>query len=91
VSHIEDPPPPSPQPNSGCGAVALIVIGALILVPSGLCTAILGVGAVIELNSNASSFWSDLSEVGPLALIVVAVAAGGFLMIRAGLRMQKRK
>ena len=86
---IENPPPP--PPNSGCGAVALIVIGALILVPSGLCTAILGVGAVIDLNSNTSSFWSDLSDVGPWALMVVAVAVAGFLMIRAGLRMQKRK
>lgn len=86
-----DPGPYSPQPNGGCGAVALIVIGALILVPSGLCTAILGVGAVVELNSNASSFWADLSDVGPWALIVIAVAVAGFLMIRTGLRMQRRK
>jgi len=91
MSHIENPPPPPPPPNSGCGAVALIVIGALILVPSGLCTAILGVGAVIELNSNISSFWSDLSDVGPWALMVIAVAVAGVVMIRAGLKMQKRK
>jgi hypothetical protein len=94
MSHIENPPPPPlppPPANDGCGAVALIVIGALILVPSGLCTAILGVGAVIDLNSNTSSFWADLSDVGPWALMVIAVAVAGFLMIRAGLRMQKRK
>jgi hypothetical protein len=94
VSHIENPPPhlpPPPPPNAGCGAVALIVIGGLILVPSGLCTAILGVGAVIDLSSNTSSFWADLSDVGPWALMVVAVAVAGALMIRAGLRMQERK
>ncbi len=88
---IENPPPPPSPPNTGCGGVALMVIGAMILIPSGLCTAILGVGAVIDLNSNRSSFWSDLSDVGPWALMVIAVAVAGILMIRAGVRMQKRR
>ena len=83
-------PNPVPPNNAGCGAVALMVIGGMILVPSGLCTAILGIGAIFDLNRGPDQLWSDLQDIGPFALIVVAVAVAGALMIRAGIRMQRR-
>lgn len=83
-------PNPVPPNNVGCGSVALMVIGALILIPSGLCTAILGVGAIVDLNNGTQQFLSDLGDIWPLALLVVAVAVAGGMMIWAGVRMQRR-
>lgn len=69
-----------PQASSGSSgwAVALIVIGLLILVPSGLCTTVLGL---------SSSSWNDLGVVltvgGPFVLV------GGW-MVFSGIRRLRR-
>ena len=89
MSQVENPPPP-PPPNSGCGAVALMVIGAMILIPSGLCTAIMGIGAIVDLNAGIDRFESDLGDVWPFALLIIGAAAAGAAMIWAGIRIQRR-
>ena len=86
------PQPDAPPPASGgCAAVALIVIGALILLPTGLCTAILGVGAVVEMFYSPQNLTADLSDMGGYAFMIVVAAVIGFFLIRAGLAMQRRK
>lgn len=71
--------------------MALIVIGALILVPSGLCTAIMGIGAITELVAEPKTFLADLSDVGPFALGVLAAVAVGAVLLRTGLSMRRRR
>jgi hypothetical protein len=79
-----------PRPNGGCIAVAMIVLGGLILVLSGLCTAALGIGAVVGALNDPNSFFQELPYMIPYALMVIVVAVGGFLLIRAGLAMQRK-
>lgn len=93
-----EPPPPSvlqpetpPRVNGGCAAVALIVIGAMILIPSGLCSAILGAGAIVELTSDPKAFMADLSDGWEIALVALAAAAIGFFLMRTGFSLNKRK
>ena len=89
---MSQPEPTSPKPGVMAVGMALIVIGILILVPSGLCTAIFGAGAIYDLTAaNPGSFMGDVSDVGPFALGVLVAAIAGFLMIRAGRAMRRRK
>jgi hypothetical protein len=42
-------PDPAPIRKHGvAGAIAMVVIGLLIFIPSGLCTGVIGVGALVE-------------------------------------------
>ncbi|HEX4861399.1 MAG TPA: hypothetical protein VFV07_09190 [Rhizomicrobium sp.] len=67
-----------PGPRRGvAGGIALLVLGLVILVPSGLCTGIMAIGAIV-------SMFQYPSAVGllPTALVVGGpfVAAGGVLV-----------
>ena len=55
-------PEQPPRRHWTAGAVALVVIGLLILVPSGLCTAVIGGISISEMFSADSSneSWSEL-------------------------------
>jgi hypothetical protein len=44
----EPAPDISPSGNQGCARLAVIAIGLLILVPSGLCVGIFGIGALVD-------------------------------------------
>jgi hypothetical protein len=66
--------PPKPQ-HSIAGALALLVLGLLILVPSGLCTGIMGGGAILTMVTypkNAS---------GSVGLLSMALIIGGPFVI----------
>jgi len=81
-------PPPPGRPHWGAGAVALLVIGLLILIPSGLCTGIFGVGALYDMiTSSSSEGFSILAEA--LLFGGIPIAIGG-LLVFAGFRMRKR-
>jgi len=62
----------------------------MILIPSGLCTAIMGIGAIVDLNAGIDRFESDLGDVWPFALLIIGAAAAGAAMIWAGIRIQRR-
>jgi hypothetical protein len=65
---VAEPAPPSlPRRLSG-GTIALIAIGLLILVPSGLCSAILGVGFLSDIigRGEAAQFSRSLIWLVPL-------------------------
>ena len=68
-----------------------MVIGAMILIPSGLCTAVMGIGAVVDLNAGIDRFESDLGDVWPFALLIIGAAAAGAAMIWAGIRIQRQR
>jgi predicted lipid-binding transport protein (Tim44 family) len=81
------PPPPAASPSGqrrqwGALSVTLIVIGLLILIPSGLCTGIFGIGALYDMfTSSSSEGMSILME----ALVIggIPLAIGGILVYAA--------
>lgn len=68
-------------------AIALVVIGLLILVPSGLCTGVFGIGALLDFG--AGQGYEVVMLVGAL-LIGGPFIVLGTLLIRTGLRERRR-
>jgi len=84
-----DPPemrPREPGPALGCVAGALITIGLLILVPSGLCTAILGLSAITGLIKGGWTLAGDWGVGGTLS--VIAAALVGYVLVRIGRKLR---
>lgn len=77
------PNPATPSPRGGFVAAAFVVIGLLILVPSGLCSAFFGVVTFFEYASEPDLFWNDLRSV----LEFLAFAAAGALLVYWGRKM----
>jgi hypothetical protein len=84
--------PQSDQGRSVAGSIALIVIGFLIFVPSGLCTGVMAIGPLVYSVLHPSQNNGDLSML-PVALTIGLpfVTLGG-VMIYAGVsRMRAKK
>ena len=79
------PPPPSGS-MAGC---ALFSIGLLLVIPSGLCTAVGGIGLVTQLVSDPQSLAGDAGVLLPLALLTLGSLAAGIALIRTALRVRK--
>lgn len=78
--------PPSEPTHSTAGIVALVVIGLLLLIPSALCTAVLGGGAIWETLSDPNNA-SDLLNTLPMVVIVAGpFLVGGGAMLITGIR-----
>ncbi len=86
------PEPETPSRRWTAGAVALVVLGLLILIPSGLCTATMGVTSIIGMFTQ-----NDGGAGGGFMLLVMTVVLGGpFVglgigLIFIGLRERKQK
>ncbi|MFL5237507.1 MAG: hypothetical protein ACJ8EL_07875 [Rhizomicrobium sp.] len=82
------PPPKLSARRWTAGAVAVLVIGLLILIPSGLCTGIFGVGALYGMIAGPSNQrFSLLLEV--LTIGTLPLAIGGGLVFLA-FKMRKK-
>jgi hypothetical protein len=87
MSDMRDTPQLPPGPKWGVISVALVVIGLLILVPSGLCTGLFGIGALAGLFSgNASDALSTLGMVAVTGGIPIVIGA---ILVFAGLKLRK--
>lgn len=75
-----------PRPHWTTLSVVLVIIGLLILVPSGLCTGLFGIGAMLEGGSPGESLGILL-----IALLygAVPIAIGGVL-VYAGLQARRK-
>jgi hypothetical protein len=83
-------PPPPPRRNVGAG-VAFLVIGLLILVPSGLCTGVLVGGTLIESFIHPSGS-SDLDSVFFMGLIFGGpFIIGGAVLVWQGVERLRRR
>jgi hypothetical protein len=87
---------PEPQRTEWTGgACALVVIGLLILVPSGLCTGSLGIMAIAEAlfpsKFGIVSGGGTLNDLFPVLIIGGPFIIGGIFLIRLGLRSRKSK
>jgi hypothetical protein len=85
---MRETPQLPPQPRWGVISVALMIIGLLILVPSGLCTGIMGLGALLSVFSgNLGSAMSTLSMVAVVGGIPVVI---GGVLVFAALKLRRR-
>lgn len=90
MSQTETPEPKYPPPTGGgAGAVALFIIGVLIVLPSGLCSAVLGVGAIYALFTEPQTLAKDFSDVFPFAAVSIFFLIIGILLVRAAFRAKK--
>ncbi len=70
------------------GAIALVVIGLLLLVPSGLCTGVFGVAMITE--APRSSVIDALNTLAIALVVGGPFIVGGAVLIYAGFRLSKR-
>jgi hypothetical protein len=67
-------PQPPPRRRWSAAAIALLVVGLLILIPSGLCTGVFAIPMLADWSSEATSY-----------LLVVLVYGGPFIAIGTAL------
>lgn len=88
VHQPQGPADPKPPARWTGAAIALVVIGLLILVPSGLCTSAFGIAGLMGMFESSSGDASLL----PMALIVGGpFVVLGALLVRTGLRERHRR
>lgn len=86
------PPPTAATPAGrkrqwGALSVTLMVIGLLILIPSGLCTGIFGIGALYDMfTSSSDEGLSILMEALPIGGIPLAI---GGILVYAGFQARR--
>jgi hypothetical protein len=81
---MEHPNPPAGPDHSAYGTAAILIIGLLILVPSGLCTGIVGGGALLSMllhpQSPSDQAYGPLLTVGALICGTPFIVIGGLLV-----------
>lgn len=75
----------------GCWAAALIIIGGLIALLSGLCAGGSIVGGVIDIANDDATLQQALGPMLPFLLTGLPFLAGGIALIVWGRRIQRRK
>lgn len=86
--------PPEQRP-SRYGTVALIVVGLVILIPSGLCTGIVALGPLFSAIINAQGFGQGI--VGMMSTLPIALLFGGpFIaagaaIVRTGMKRMRER
>ncbi len=79
--------PPENKPHWTLLTVALFVIGILIVVPSGLCTALGLIYTAVTFSARSADFWTDFY----LILVPGGVSiAAGLAILLAGLKYRPR-
>jgi hypothetical protein len=92
VSQSETPspaPPHYPPPSGSLAGCALFAIGLLFLIPSGLCTAIGGVGLVGQLMSDPAELSRDFYAYIGFVVLTLACLAIGIALVWAGIRVRR--
>ena len=82
---------PDKSENKGCWAVALIIVGGLITLVSGLCVGGGIVGTVLDLMEGAAPVQNILEVTLSYMLVSGPFLAGGIALIVWGVRVQRRK
>lgn len=84
-------PKPAARPAVGCWSVALILVGVLITLLSGLCAGGSIAGGVIDVFNGDATVSQALGPVLPFLLFSLPFIAGGIALIVWGVRLQRRK
>lgn len=73
-----------PGPGRVIVGGAIAALGALILVPSGLCTTFLGIGAIFQLLNDPAELLRTIAQSWQFYLGLAGAVVIGILLIRAG-------
>jgi hypothetical protein len=85
-------PDPSAKPKySAAGTAALVIIGLLFLVPSGLCTGILGGGAVIDAFVHPENIGDSASMILTVAIVGGPFVVFGAVLVWLGVKRTRRR
>jgi hypothetical protein len=87
MSQPEVSPPPPGGNVLGC---VLLAIGALIVLPSGLCTALGGVALIAALFEDPSQIAANFTDVFPVIVVTLVSLAIGIGLIWAGWRSRRQ-
>jgi hypothetical protein len=88
---MSQPEPGAQRRPSAAGTAALLIIGLLFLVPSGLCTGILGGGALLDAFVHPENSGDSVSMIVMVALVGGPfVALGGVVVWLSIRRMRSR-
>lgn len=80
-------PSPDPKPHYSAGGIAaLIVIGLLLLVPSGLCSAAIGIGAIYGMIAQPQNAGDALNFIPMIVIVAGPFIVGGAAMLITGIR-----
>jgi hypothetical protein len=85
VSEPQSPPQPKRALHWTGAAIALLTIGLLILIPSGLCTAVFGIGDI----TGGGSFDETIPSLLMILIVGGIPAAIGAALVYAGLKARK--
>jgi hypothetical protein len=88
-----DPNPQQPAPHAavGCWSVALILVGGLIALLSGLCAGGSIAGGSIDVFNGDATVSQALGPILPFLLFSLPFIAGGIALVVWGVRLQGRK
>jgi hypothetical protein len=85
-------PDPSAKPKySAAGTAALMIIGLLFLVPSGLCTGIFGGGAVIDAFAHPENIGDSVSMIAMASIIGGPFVAFGAVLVWFAVKRMRRR
>ena len=79
-----------PGPGRVIVGGAIVALGALILVPSGLCSTFLGIGAIFQLLSDPAELMRTIARSWPFFLALACAVVAGIVLIRAGLAIGRK-
>ena len=90
---MSTPDKPTSQPvtrgNITAGGCALIVLGLLILIPSGLCTASMGISSLVSMFTLSGGITTAISGLAMALILGGPFIVAGIFLIRTGLRRGK--
>jgi len=84
-----DPPPA--HAARGCWGVALLFLGGLIALLSGLCAGASILGGIIDVSNGDATISQAVGPILPFLLIGLPFLASGIALIVWGMRLQRRK
>ncbi|MBS0470879.1 MAG: hypothetical protein JSR60_07400 [Proteobacteria bacterium] len=76
--------------NSGAGAAALLILGLVVLIPSGLCTGFLGIGALADAVVHPANLGGSMSVLAMALVVGGPFVALGAVMVWIAVRRMRR-
>jgi hypothetical protein len=86
---VSQPDPTTKPKYSAAGTAALMIIGLLFLVPSGLCTGILGGGAIIDAFVHPQNIGDSASMMVTVAIVGGPFVAFGAVLVWFGVKRMR--